>query len=344
MESHVELRKLKKEMLQMKSDMNIKLEEQFLRIKGQIAEIMIELSKQREDIDSIKSNIRTLEKQSLDKDQVDNNLTLSNAAKRVVSSFRKQREGNEQAVSAVKVEQCGADIKFLKTELFEMNQRLKQSSLKQNQQDKNVQDLLNRHRRITERIDTLWVSIHQNSNTQTRIHSKLKRLEKKLNFGFDYGRKLVEEQLADINEKVEENEYDVKQCWEKIDEIEDREGFVMLNGEKRRLDEEIGKLGFGVEALWIDTDDTKEKCAGLKDDLEKLRVDFLTEQITRLQAAVENLQTLFLESDTGKISSETLAADCLKNFQTLWSQARCVPYYDFNTDSDSEISSNNSSK
>ncbi|XP_059162663.1 uncharacterized protein LOC131946046 [Physella acuta] len=319
----MELKKLKQEMVEMKTDMNLRLEDQFIKIKGQMSEIMDELSKQGEDINNIKTLIATRESSSSE-----------NTPKEDLKSLQENSHNNKNECN------CKSETKS-QTSLPQMEKELRQLSFKLCEQEKCINNLKLEY--STEFVEEMISKMHSrhsvlNKNTQVQ----LKKLEELFNSNLKNGKKAFYKALKSIKEKIDKNRLDIDELWIKMNDIDNKEGLIVLDGETLRIDNELGKLKFGLEALWLQSDE-------LKDDVEKLNLKFVPEQDpwhhlelppdgiwtkemfldalkkTRLKlgcldACVGNLQGLYLDSVANKSENPAndLAANCLEYFQDNW--------------------------
>ncbi|XP_059162666.1 uncharacterized protein LOC131946049 [Physella acuta] len=264
----VELAELKKEMSEMKSFINLKLEDEFINIKSQLSEIMNKLSKQGEDIINIKTLVATRECTSSERTPKEGLKT-----KQIISSVQENSHNNNNQCN------CQIEIKS-QTSLPEVEKEIRQLSFKLCEQEKciNKMKLACNTDFILEKISKMH---NQYSVMNKKTHIQFKKLEKLFNLNLKNERKPFYEALKSIKEKIDENKCEIDQCLIKIDNLEDKEA---LN-----LDLRLKVLSDGIQTEAEKTEAPKKK---------RLKLEYLN-------ASVDDFQELYLDSESLKSFHET---------------------------------------
>uniref|UniRef100_A0A2C9M7G0 Nuclear pore complex protein Nup98-Nup96 n=1 Tax=Biomphalaria glabrata TaxID=6526 RepID=A0A2C9M7G0_BIOGL len=329
---------LKEEFRKFKIEMVTRTEEQFFQVKSQIAILMDEIYLQNKNIQDVKDSLSNLSKNQ--------NFSANGSSERNSSNFVNKRSRDqlkkENLISHSKNTRtntnnqkiCGeynqhsiSDTKCSTTQSSSFSDTIpidmlnhtvvkcvaKQSNGKKQSPHGNSKQISQPNFptakiccsscRVNEKL------IRQHGKKTNKSLSKVKCLEKKLKHCIKKGSALFEnfsQQLLHAADIIDENSFDIEQCWSETKSLRDKDLCIMLNGNLINLEDEISKMNFELEALWTQSEQHNTLIEQLKTKL-RLQIQFnrpppdyiwkqeVVEALKNVEKMYDTMQMLFIE-------------------------------------------------
>ncbi|CAL1538102.1 unnamed protein product, partial [Lymnaea stagnalis] len=270
-------------------------ENQFLKIKQQLAEIIDEIS-------TIKSTVAVRQPTVAVRQQT---LKNENDAPANTLNFSSATQGNSNTSKSHSFLALEEQLKgqwltigIVKENFSKLQQDVTVQSLKSTEHSKILQSVIEQQKYMEEQINLLHAKLDPDSQTQHKIrkhftqnirnflkalkHKKknnranktlrrVKKLECRVAISLRNGRSfiedIVEKRMQCLTESVEDNTYDTQQCWKMLEEIQEAEHYFMLNGDKVKLEDKMSQLIFGQETLLALSEEQMNSIVKIQDDI-----------------------------------------------------------------------------
>ncbi|KAH9496434.1 hypothetical protein Btru_010814 [Bulinus truncatus] len=294
-----EIHILKEDFSNFKKEVITRTEDQFLIMKSQIAKIMEEISLLSQIAQNVKSTVTNLQL----------NLNASSSSKE--NSQQLLFESANKADLIVKdqtmiIDVCKKENETLEKKYVQMNKEnyphttefiyipknisRNSKNLKVLDDDcvgdnihENYQQILSHHSsqprvkiccltcKSKERI------IEQDRRETKHILARVKKLEKAmkecLRCSSSFLENIMSQALHDISEKLDENSFDIEQCWAETEELKEKNTIIMLNGDFVNAEDEINRMNFELEALLIQSEEQSLLIDRLWQKIEEKQID-----------------------------------------------------------------------
>ncbi|KAK0065821.1 hypothetical protein Bpfe_004618 [Biomphalaria pfeifferi] len=330
---------LKEEFRNFKIEMVTRTEEQFFQVKSQIAILMDEIYLQNKNIQEVKDSLSNLSKNqnfSANGSSERNSSNFVNKRSRdqlkkennLISHSKNTRKNtNNQKICGEYNQRSVTDTKYSTTRSSSFSDTIpldmlnhsvvkcvaKQGNGKKQSSHGNSKQISQPNFprakiccsscRVNEKL------IRQQGKKTNKSLSKVKYLEKKLKHCIKKGSALFEnfsQQLLHATDIIDENSFDIEQCWSETKSSRDKNLCIMLNGDLINLEDEISKMNFELEALWTQSEQHNALIEQLKTKL-RLQIQFnrpppdyiwkqeVVEALKNVEKMYDTMQMLFIE-------------------------------------------------